>query len=250
MTRTLRGLALALLGLAAPASAAEPEEAVAATVAGNFPRAEEVGRALLAEGVVNGDVYYNLGIALYQQERLPEAVLAWRRAAVLAPRDGDIGANLDRARRQLRDRLDPPEPGGALFWRHSLSPGEQTWGAALLLGLVGALGLAGRLRPGLPLGIPALLAGVPGLLLALGAGVSWRELARQPGAVVLAEGVEVRSTGEQGVLLFELHAGAEVQRLALVGEMAQIALGDGRRGWVPAAALGVVDPRAPLPGSP
>ena len=41
--------------------------------------------------------------------------------------------------------------------------------------------------------------------------------------------------------------GAEVQRVELFGGSAQIALNDGRRGWVPAEQLGVVDPRLPAP---
>ncbi|MCB9746613.1 MAG: tetratricopeptide repeat protein [Alphaproteobacteria bacterium] len=230
------------LALAGPT----PEDAVEAYLAGDHVRSEAVGRELLEGGSVNADVYYNLGNALYRQGELAEAILAWRRAELLAPRDGDVRANLERARRETRDRLDRPPPEHVLFWRQSLSLSEQGWGAALLLGLVGGLILVRRARPGAPVAIPAALAVIPGVLLALSAVVEARELRQQPGAVVLVQAVEVRSGGGSGVVLFELHAGAEVELREVVGEQAQIALPDGRRGWMSLAALGVVDPAEPF----
>ncbi|MCB9759607.1 MAG: tetratricopeptide repeat protein [Alphaproteobacteria bacterium] len=238
---------LLMLGLAL--AAPPQEEAVAAYLEGDYSASVDHGLAALEAGAVNGDVYYNLGNALYREGRLAEAVLAWRRAALLMPRDGDTVANLERARRETRDRIEWPAQGSALFWRDSLSLREQGWGAAILLALVGALGLIRRKRP-LPIEIPALLLGVPGVLLAASTAVAWQELSTYPGAVVLVEQAQVRSAGGGGVVIFELHEGAEVRLWERVADQVQVALPDGRRGWMRADALGVVDPRAPFPLTP
>jgi hypothetical protein len=53
-----------------------------------------------------------------------------------------------------------------------------------------------------------------------------------------------------GVVLFTLHAGAEVNVRERVGAQALIALPDDRVGWVPLHTLGLVDPRLPFPSPP
>ncbi len=231
-----------LLGhaLAGPATL---ESANAAHLEGRAGEAAEQYADLIDAGHASADLYYNLGNSHFQDGRLGEAILSWRRAALLAPRDGDIAANLDQARLKARDRVDPPSVGGALFWRSTLSLAEQGWGATLMLGLLGLLACLWRLRPGLPLGIPALLVGVPGMALALSSAVELSELGSQ--AVVLTP-VQVDSGGG-GVVLFELHPGAEVLFREAAAGRAQIELPDGRRGWMELGALGVVDPRLPAP---
>ena len=201
---------------------------------------------LIDQGHVSADLYYNLGNSHYQAGHLGHAILSWRRAQLLAPRDGDIGANLDHARLQARDRLEPPETGGALFWRSTLSLREQGWGATLLMGLLGLLAIVGRLRRELRLGIPMLLVGAPGLALWISSFVEINELGSH--AVVLAP-VQVDSGGG-GTVLFELNPGAEVLYRESAAGRAQIELPDGRRGWMPEQALGVVDPRLPAPRPP
>jgi hypothetical protein len=229
----LLGLALASPGL---------EAANAAHLDGDGAAAARGYADLIDGGQVSADLYYNLGNSHFQDGQLGHAILSWRRAQLLAPRDGDIAANLDHARLQAQDRLELPSDGGALFWRSTLSLKEQGWTATLLLGLLGLLACLWRLRPALPLGIPALLVGVPGLALGLGTWVELTELGSQ--AVVLAP---VQVDSGSGVVLFELHPGAEVQFREAAADRAQIELPDGRRGWMDLASLGVVDPRLPAP---
>ena len=190
-------------------------------------------------GEVSGDLYYNLGNAHYVQGNLAQAIVCWRRGELLSPRDGDILANLDRGRRATEDRIEVPRSANLL------SPREQGGLAALLIALCGVVGLARRFKPGLPFAVPALVTGLPGA--ALVAATIYRIATFGSAAVVLAEEVEVRSAGGGGVVLFELHAGAEVLLEQQVGEMSQIALPDGRRGWMTSMDLGVIDPRHPAP---
>ena len=85
-------------------------DAETAWVEGDPVAAASVWADRIDAGEVDGDLYYNLGNALYVQGRTPEALVAWRRAQLLSPRDGDIGANLEHARRQSLDRIDAPAP--------------------------------------------------------------------------------------------------------------------------------------------
>lgn len=246
----MTGLWLAVSLLAAPGLAAPADlndQGNQAYVDGDFEQAAETWTALIEAGHPTGDLYYNLGNALYRDGRAAHAMLAWRRAETLSPRDGDVMANLDRARRQVQDRLEDDSGPGLFFWQATLSTGEQGWLAACLWGLLGLLGVASRLRRELALGLPAALIGLPATLLALS---TVSALAAPVGGVVLADAVEVRSAGGEasGVVLFALHAGAEVTLGDSLGTWRLVALPDGRKGWLPAGAVGVVDAAAPIPG--
>ena len=242
--------ALLWLSLAGPALAAPEDLALQANQAyvdGDFAEAARTWTSLIEAGHPTGDLYYNLGNALYRDGQPARAMLAWRRAAALSPRDGDVTANLARARRQVQDRLEDTNGPGLFFWQSTLSTSEQGWLAALLSAVLGLLGVLGRLRRELALGIPAVLVGVPAVLLSAS---TFSGLQAPLGGVVLADQVEVRSAGGEasGVVLFALHAGAEVTLGDTLGSWQLVVLPDGRKGWVPAGAVGVVDAAAPIPG--
>ena len=216
-------------------------------IAGEYAEAADAYLYLVEAGNRTGDVYYNLGNALYREGDVGSALLAWKRAQWLSPRDGDILANLERGRSQAVDGLEVDSGPGLFFLRRSLSVGEQGWLAAWLIALVGGLLLARRFRPGFEVGIPVLLLGVPGAVLAFSALQGHGQfMARMP-AVVLSDAVDARSAGGSGVSLFELHMGAEVVIVEQVGGVSLVMLGDERRGWVPDEALGVVDPGSRFP---
>ena len=138
-------------------------------LAGEYAEAVDDYSSLVEVGHATGDLYYNLGNALYRNGDLALALLAWKRAQWLAPRDGDILANLQRVRSQAVDDLELDSGPRLFFLSRSLSVGEQGWLAAWLLALVGALLLSRRFRPRLEVGIPVLLLGAPGALLAFSA---------------------------------------------------------------------------------
>ena len=65
---------------------------------GEFEAAVEVFRGILATGVDDPVVHYNLANAWFKAGRLGRAIYHYRRAHALAPRDEDITANLECAR--------------------------------------------------------------------------------------------------------------------------------------------------------
>ncbi len=231
-------------------------QAGAAYRSGDYAAAEQGWRAVLGAGVEDGHCLYNLGNATYRQGWLGGAILAWRRAQVLLPRDPDVAANLDHARVEVRDRLEPASHVGPLvFWQRPLSLRESALlGAACLglaFGLLALLRWRGRSRrrsaPGSLRGIALGLA-VLGALLLLSTGLTYRTLRTQPAVVVLQPKLTVRSAvGVDGVELFALHEGAELRALEEDAGHVLVILPDGRRGWVPAAAVGMVRPGDAFP---
>ena len=96
-------LALALL-VAAPFGIAEAqqeipdearmEEGAARYEEGDFIAATAIWEELADAGVEDSHLWYNLGNAYFQQEEIGMAILSYRRALRLAPRDAEIRDNL------------------------------------------------------------------------------------------------------------------------------------------------------------
>ncbi len=83
---------------------------------------------ILAGGFKNGQIYYNLGNTYYRQGELGKAILNYRRAERLMPRNADLNANL----RLAKDSTDDKELSNeipvavrrAFFWFFLLNQNE------------------------------------------------------------------------------------------------------------------------------
>lgn len=240
---------LLLLGAMLPARAADLASAAEAVAHGDLGAAETELVALLEAGYVDADVYYDLGSVAWRAGRRADALLAWRRAEVLAPRDPDVGANLDFARRGVVDALPPVRPVPLLApWQASLSVSEAGWAGGLLVGMgLLALALGPRLHARgshLPtgwIGGACLLAG--GLL----GGGALAAANLPPVGVVRVPSVSVTSDLGGGIPLFTLHEGAEVLVAERSAGQVLLTLPDERKGWVAETAIGLADPYAPWP---
>lgn len=244
-----------LLGLLGCSSQGQDDfdAAVKASRSGDQRGAVDLFVAALDAGGRHPATYHGLGNALYRSGHTGEAIAAWRRGCFLAPRDGDIAANLERAQRETRDQLVPPKTHTeAFFWTEGLSPRETGLLASGLLSaglIIAVVARIRRTRTGItqPRRTAAwtwLLFGLS-LLLAVS---TWDTVQRRSGAVVVVPQVAGRSTlGPDGVDLFVLHEGAEVS----VGDTAQqhtlITLSDGRKGWVSSRTLISTDPARGFP---
>lgn len=217
----------------------------AALAGGDLAGAEAGYRKVLDAGYTDGDVYYNLGNVLWREQKVAPAILAWRRAASRLPRDPDVEANLDFARRSVRDAVGTPDPSPWFApWQVASTPAEGIWMGAGLAGLGLLLVAAHRRLPQASLlGAGLGLVGIGALVWAGGAA----EAGMADVAVVLAPEVTATSDLGGGVDLFTLHAGAEVLAVEEEAGKALLQLPDGRRGWVPVAAVGTGDPDAPFP---
>jgi tetratricopeptide (TPR) repeat protein len=98
--------------LSAPAFAGEADQAFF-NGNGLYEKGDYAGAAAEYEkvrsmGLESGNLYYNLGNAYVKEGKLAEAILSYRRALRLMPRDGDLEANLGYADLSVKDRFPPP----------------------------------------------------------------------------------------------------------------------------------------------
>lgn len=154
MATILRRLFLAFLlfaGLSRLAGAATLEEANTFFNAGEFPKAAAAYESLIETSGPTASRLFNLGNARFRNGEHGPAILAYERAALLAPRDPDILANLKLARKAATSHEEPPSRSWWESVLHGLSLHEWSWvtmaAAGLVVVAVLAWGLAGFSRP-------------------------------------------------------------------------------------------------------
>jgi tetratricopeptide (TPR) repeat protein len=195
---------------------------------------------LLADGYVSPDVEYNLGTALLAQQKIGRSVLMLERARRLAPGEEDIQANLDKARRELVDKVagGGEEPLGERL--AGLLPATLT--AGLFLGAYALfwLMMLGRLLWGwtgatLPVAALALVAALPlGGLTALQA----YQRTQVHDAVIQQSPLKVREgPNKSSKVSFELHEGTQARVLDREGDFVRLRLKNGLEGWAEATGL-------------
>jgi tetratricopeptide (TPR) repeat protein len=259
MTRPLLLLALVATLLLAfgPAAAQEPTVARPASFdctglysAGQYRDAAGCFESLEAQGHLNGHLLYNVGNARYRSGEFGRAILAYQRARLFLPRDGDLKANLGSARDQAKDDLPPPGQREGLA-RALLGPFDALSASELLL--LGAIAwallfvtLGVRLHR--PFAGWLALAVTAGLVASAGLG-GWAarsySVSRHPVAVVLVEEVTLRSGRDVlSTDLARLHEGAEAKVVEQTDDWVQVTLSTGPRGWLPSGAVGLVRHRA------
>lgn len=183
---------------------------------------------------------YNLGNALFKSGHVGRAIVQYRRAYHLAPRDGDVRANLAFARGYRADKLlSAPGPLAQALDDafHLLSAREAAWLAAvssLLAALALALWIVRRWKAAAGLAIA--LAFVS--LLALVTQRVWSATMDARPAVVVVPEVDVLGGPEadaRQILL--VHDGTEVSIRERRGDYLLVQLPGGSGGWLRATAL-------------
>jgi len=215
--------------------------------AGRYDEAAAIYQTIIAAGIEDSTLYYNLGNAYFKQGNLGRAILNYKRAYRLAPRDADISTNLAIARQQTLDRLD--QTGNNTF-TNLVEVAEEwlTLREAAVLALLLWLALSALLL--LAILVKRLrryslwAVGFVGIFLLLGlfsmASRYYRET-NAPAAVIVNPLVDVTSgpgPAEQYVVEFNLHGGAEVRVVDDRPGWRRITLpGNDFQGWVPAEAV-------------
>ncbi|MCB1056859.1 MAG: hypothetical protein KDD11_15270 [Acidobacteria bacterium] len=225
-----------------------PDAAFAAAAkayeAGSYEDAAAGFRQVLAAGVENGHVLYDLGNAYLRNGELGRAIASYRRAETYRPRDQDIQANLDFARKSTKDAIAPPAPSevfsALFFWHYRLGRGELAV-LVLVLNLLFWGSLAVRsFRPRSEL----LRWTVVGLLvlLVLGAGsLALHRLFPSRVAVVVPQEISAHNgPADDEVVRFKLHAGTEVVVADQRDGWLRIELPDGQQGWIQSDGAEVV----------
>jgi cytochrome c-type biogenesis protein CcmH/NrfG len=224
---------------------------------GQFGLAAHAYEQLVKQGFADVALFYNLGNAYFQQGDYGRAILNYRRAQELDPRDADVQANLDLARAQTLDEFEAADErgyfGGGLISilgrtvksRFSLNElAMATLGAWMLFMLLTMLVSSSRpgsaWRRGLNYGLVAAAVVLTVSILSLGSYLHVEQ--NEPQGVIVAAKVEVSSgPGTQYVTEVALHGGAEVGLREARGSWVRLVLPGGEmEGWVPADAVQAV----------
>ncbi len=222
---------------------------------GQYKLAAQSYQQLVDQGYADSNLYFNLGNAYFKQGDFGRAILYYRQAQQLAPRDTDIKINLNLARAQVVDQLEDSQAVGSSGYITRLDKTTQQWfttnqlaifalGAWILFALLviafTSSRKGSRLREGLQYAlIGTLLALAVGIV---GLGSRLYTDKAHPKAVIVAHEVAVTSgPGAQYVTEFALHNGAEVDVLETRENWVRLSLpGSQMQGWVPTGTVEAV----------
>ncbi len=201
---------------------------------GKYSEAAAVYEEILATGKSSATLYYNLGNAWFKAGRLGQAILSYRRAEWLAPRDPDIRANLRFARSAVPANAAPAPP----LWERAVTRftvNEWTSLSAVLfwcwLGLLGV----GQWRPALRLSLSryTLIAGLVWLGSATGLALAWQDRYSAVTAVVVTrEAILRHGPLDESPSLQTLQDGQELSVVDRKGNWLQITGAARGRGWL------------------
>lgn len=239
MTHLRPALTLALFALlaAAPAPAATLEEANALYRKGDFKAAESAYEKLLAEGPRTAARFYNLGNAAFRNGKKGKALLNYRRALEISPRDADARWNAAVVQSALTDRISGPAgpldaAAGKIASGISANEAAAAFAAALALWTLASFAAFAGVRGG---AFAALRAFALAAVLAAGAALwaEWRSH-KDPRAVVLAkEAVARYGPSLRETKAFVLHEGAEARVTDRTNDWVHVTLPNGSSGWIP-----------------
>ncbi|HEX2395931.1 MAG TPA: tetratricopeptide repeat protein [Bacteroidales bacterium] len=211
-----------------------------------YAMAEQCYSRVIQLGFESADLYFNLGNALYKQEKLAAAILYYEKALILKPGDQDIKENLALANARIIDKIDAIPEFFVKRWINGLKSmfSPDTWAIICLVLFV--LGLAGFLMYYISSSYgfkrAAFTIGVVFIIL-LGISVTLmitriRTIINKESAIIMSTSVTARSSpDEQSTNVFVLHEGTKVSITDSILNWKEIRIPNGNTGWVPEESL-------------
>jgi tetratricopeptide (TPR) repeat protein len=212
---------------------------------GNFAEAVQHYDEILNLGVRNFKVFYNLGNSYFRQNHLGKAIVNYRRALLLEPRDEDAQANLSFAKLFTLDKIEEQKISpfsNLLQWFLSLlSADEFALLASFSYTLAMAFGILmifKKSRRYLRFAFLVFMICLAFFGSSLFAKIHFDSL--KYGVVVVPE-AQVRSgPGDDYILQFTGHEGLEFRVEEKSEEWYRISLPNGIRGWIPVEAVEII----------
>ncbi len=211
-----------------------------------YAQAASCYKEAIGLGYTSAALYFNLGNACYKQSEIPQAILYYEKARLLAPGDEDIRQNLTIANTRIADKIETIPEFFLRRWTHSLAGSfmPDTWALAALLFFVAALATffayfvsrqPGIRKAGFVTGVLLILFCVTSLMLMK----SRKNVLRNSRAsIVMAPVVNAKSSpDDQGTAVFVLHEGTRVMKVDSLQHWKEIRIPDGNTGWVPDSVL-------------
>lgn len=176
--------------------------------------ATDLYETALAGGFRNGQIYYNLGNTYYRRGELGKAIVNYRRAVRLMPRNADLNANLRLAKGSTEDKEwsteIPVVVRRIFFWLFFLNQNELSLVAISLYVVLMAVLFFSTIRK--YAGMQRLFIGFSSALFVVMVSLGMKIYCEQGvhHAVIIASKCEVRyGPGEEYEPKFEIHNGAE-----------------------------------------
>jgi hypothetical protein len=213
--------------------------------AGNFDQAIEEYQKIVNLGIKNSKVFYNLGNAYFRKNQLGKAILNYRKALALEPRDEDSMANLAFAKLFTLDKIEEQKVNplsNLVHWFVNLwSTDELTIFVSLsyCLSIVfGILILFTRKRRAWLLGLSIMLF----IFIVSSSSLATKlHFDSAKSGVLIAPQAEVRSgPGGDYTLQFTGHEGLEFQINEQAEGWYRISLPNGVKGWIPKDAVEII----------
>lgn len=206
--------------------------------AGNFKKAAETYERIVRSGNASGAVYYNLGNAYLKNGQKGEAVLAYRRAQRMIPRDEDVRWNLNVVRAALQDRAEQSEDNILIYGTkrviHRVTMNEVALLVALSLGLWFLLSLivffveGAKVWTGLLRGLAVIVFFAAAVLMTL----KFLDT-KEPRVIILdPEVTAYYGPSDKESKAFVLHEGAEVRLVDRMTDWYYIRFGGKNNGWI------------------
>ncbi len=181
-----------------------------------FEHAVQLYEKLLGSGFVNGQIYYNLGNAYYRLGMSGKAIIYYRRAEELLPRDADIKANINLLKRDFVDKASIRQLPEILkivcFWYFFLNLNEITsitiyMYLALMASILSFVFIRVQWLKNIIIIFASCL-----LVLVISLGIKAYSQHSIERGVVIADESKIRyGPGEEYEPKFEIHEGAEVR---------------------------------------
>ena len=242
--RTMKHFLLLLFLLVSGIVSAQEDtikEAESAYIQEDYTQAIERYEEILKIYGDSHEIYYNLGNAYYKAGKIAPAILNYERALLMNPGDAAVRFNLEVAKLNKADRIDPLDEFFLMQWFRTIQNlvSVDTWaslGIACFILFIACLFLFFfskwmRLRKmGFYMGIVLLLIVICSNLFA------WNQrkaMVDRKGAIIFAPTVTIKSSPDvSGNDLVVLHEGTKVFTNSSLGEWYEIELEDGNVGWI------------------
>ncbi len=215
---------------------------------GKFADAAKTYESLRQQGQTSPELLFNLGNAYFKSGQTGRAMLAYRQAELLAPRDPDLRANLS----FVGGTVDGASPMSR--WRaflHRLTLNEWTFVTTQLLWVWFALLIAGQIKATWkkPLRLYTRFAGIATVLCAAILFFAQQEVLGTPTGVVITKEAVVRyGPVEESQTSFVLHDGAEVRVVDQNNGWLRVTDAARREGWLKSDQVALLRP-AKISGS-
>jgi len=203
---------------------------------GKFADAAGIYENILKTGAQSSALLFNCGNAEFKSGHPGAAIAAYRRAALLSPRDAEVRANLAFVRGQVQDAtLHESRWSRIAGWLGQLTLNEWTLLAATAFWLTLILLAARQIRPALGAKLKNATSLFAALTVLSGAALGLQaaeHFSKQTAVVVSTEATARSGPFDEAQSAFTAHDGAELAVMDRHGDWLQVSDGAGKIGWL------------------